>query len=96
MAVRRLINMIDGLAANKDVRAVRGDQQLFIPSASQQPQDFLMRGRVESASQDAVIVSTDSGSGQATLATDENLQAGQPVWVVKADDGTLVVLGSIS
>ncbi len=92
MAVRRLINMINGIAVNKNVALIRGDasvgaRQDTISDA------FIFRARVESVTQDTIQVSTINGSEGASLATDEPFQPGQMVWVLRADDGSLVVLG---
>lgn len=95
MAVRRLINMIEGLAVNKDAQSIRGDRQFDVNTETTK-QDFLFRGRVESIGQNVCSVSTPDGTSQAVMATDEPLQVGQPVWVCRSDAGEFIVLGSIS
>lgn len=93
MAIRRLINIIEGLTVNRDSQGIRNDQQSGVLT-TQVATDFLIRARVESVSQSNVVISTEQGSTTAALATDEPLQAGQNVWAIKADDGTFLVLGS--
>jgi hypothetical protein len=96
MAIRRLVNMINGLAVNRDIASIRNDQGAASPvNPTTSSSEFMIRGRVESTSQQTVTVSTQDGSETAQLATDEPFQAGQMVWCIRADDGTLVVVGSI-
>jgi len=96
VALRRLINMITGLAVNRDPQSIRNDTQMNVRTDTQRGDAaFLEQATVQSALQSSCVVTWRGFTTTASLATDEPLQAGMQVWVIKADDGTLLIVGSV-
>ena len=88
--IRRLINMLD--AIENDVQTARNDQQLGVRTGAS---SFLETATVVQFSQSSVTVTWRGSTVQARLATDEQLNANQQVWVLEADNGDLLVLGLV-
>jgi len=96
MAIRRLVNMMTGFAVNRDPQAVRNDQTLGVRADTQRGEAaFLETATVQSPGQGDAIVTWRNLTTNASIATDEPLVAGMLVWVIKADNGKLLILGSV-
>ncbi len=93
MAVRRLFNMIQ--AIDRNAQAARNDEQNFIRAEQQTNLAFMEQGVVQSTQQSTVTVTFQGSVVTADLATDEPLVPGQSVWIMQADNKSIVVLGSV-
>ncbi len=94
MAIRRLVNMVQ--AIDQNIEAAKGNNQVS-PLADNLGASTVAveTGTVVQSLQSGCLVTFRGGVGSADLATDEPLQAGQRVYVMQIDDGSLVVLGPV-
>ena len=97
MTVRRIVNTVQGLAVSQDPGSIRNDRQTQTNpgNASGGAAAFFDVGTVKTISGTHLTVSFRGQVTKAVMATDEPLKPDQRVWLLTANDGTLVVLGSV-
>jgi len=98
VTVRRIANTVQGLAVSQDPGSIRNDRQAQTnPGSVAQGGGaaFFDVGTVKTISGTHLTVSFRGQVTKAVMATDEPLKPDQRVWLLTANDGTLVVLGSV-
>jgi hypothetical protein len=95
MAIRKLINMLDGLTVGSDPSSVRPDNVTPARFLNGAQLNLIGKGDVQSVTDVSAVVVINGNPVPVKFATDEPLRVGQQVWVSRSIDGEFVVHGSV-